>query len=122
MPTFIPGKLKLKGASSSSNGDKKKKKAKRNREDHDESKNTSSDNISSTVTTTTTLDDDTTDPDEFLTETQRKFEQKKRKVELAKAKGAIGVSYRDRVEQFNYDLSVMSEHNDIPRISAAGNG
>ena len=62
------------------------------------------------------------DPDEFLTDTQRKFEQKKRKSELAKAKDVVGSTYRDRVEQLNYDLSIMSEHNDIPRISAAGNG
>ena len=118
MPTFIPGKLKLKG----SNGDKKKKKKnKRSREERDEAtiSDTTQDNNNSTDATTTSV---TTDPDEYLTESQRKFEQKKRKAELAKAKEVIGTTYRDRVEQFNYDLSVMSEHNDIPRISAAGNG
>ena len=31
-------------------------------------------------------------------------------------------SFRDRIEEFNSKLSTLTEHNDIPRISAAGNG
>lgn len=118
MPTYISGKLKLKGLS---NGDKKKKK--KNKRTRDELEDVDGkDATASTTITTTKTEDALSDPDEFLTESQRKFEQKKRKAELAKAKEVVGTTYRDRVEKFNYDLSVMSEHNDIPRISAAGNG
>merc|ERR1712157_413115 len=31
-------------------------------------------------------------------------------------------SHRERVEMFNEKLSKLTEHNDIPRVSAAGNG
>ena len=31
-------------------------------------------------------------------------------------------SHRERVEAFNEKLSQLTEHNDIPRVSAAGNG
>lgn len=110
MPTVIPGKLKLKG---SSVGDKKKKKVKKRTRDEEEVTSSANSSSSSTLKE---------DPDAFLTDTQRKFEQKKRKAELDKAKDVIGTTYRDRVEKFNYNLSVKSEHNDIPRISAAGNG
>jgi hypothetical protein len=35
---------------------------------------------------------------------------------------AGSVPFRDRIEGFNNRLSRLTEHNDIPRISAAGNG
>jgi protein FAM32A len=129
MPTVIPGKLKLKGAG----GPEKKKKKKRSRDERDntirdsqvsfgtqegDKSNGSSSSSSSSRNTHIEIDN----PDEFLTETQKKFEQKKIKLELEKAKSVIGTTYRDRVEQLNYELSIKSEHNDIPRISAAGNG
>eukprot|EP00603_Paraphysomonas_imperforata_P010554 CAMPEP_0114470598 /NCGR_PEP_ID=MMETSP0104-20121206/11353_1 /TAXON_ID=37642 ORGANISM="Paraphysomonas imperforata, Strain PA2" /NCGR_SAMPLE_ID=MMETSP0104 /ASSEMBLY_ACC=CAM_ASM_000202 /LENGTH=113 /DNA_ID=CAMNT_0001644365 /DNA_START=21 /DNA_END=362 /DNA_ORIENTATION=- len=113
MPTVIPGKLKLKGASS----DTKKKKKKRSREEREES----SSGISTTKATDSSISAGS-NPDEFLTESQKKFEQKRIKTELDKAKKIVGTTYRDRVEQLNYELSIKSEHNDIPRISAAGNG
>lgn len=119
MPTVVPGKLKLKGF----NKKKKKKRTRNEREEEEEEErgeqHTSS---SSSSSRTTTTKQETINPDDFLTETQRKFEQKKRKIDLAKAKEANNTTYRDRVEKFNYDLSIKSEHNDIPRISAAGNG
>jgi protein FAM32A len=39
----------------------------------------------------------------------------------AAASGAAK-SHRERVDDLNEKLSTMTEHNDIPRISAAGNG
>jgi protein FAM32A len=124
MPTVIPGKLKLKGAG----GPEKKKKKKRSRDERDNTIRDSQvsfgtqegDKSSSSSSGNTHIEID--NPDEFLTETQKKFEQKKIKLELEKAKSVIGTTYRDRVEQLNYELSIKSEHNDIPRISAAGNG
>ena len=35
---------------------------------------------------------------------------------------ALAESHRERVDELNNKLSEMTEHNDIPRISAAGNG
>jgi protein FAM32A len=120
MPTFTGGKLKLKGSSSD---DKKKKKKKRSREEresvtHTDTSSSNSSKEEKSISSTAYSHD----PDEHLTDSQRKFEQKKRKAELSSAKNIVGTTYRDRVELFNYNLSVMSEHNDIPRISAAGNG
>jgi protein FAM32A len=66
--------------------------------------------------------DDVADSEKHLTAAQRKHESKKRKLEGNRAKDIIEGSYRDRIEKFNLKLSTMSEHNDIPRISAAGNG
>lgn len=39
-----------------------------------------------------------------------------------KGKDAELKSFREKVEDFNNKLSKLTEHNDIPRISAAGNG
>ena len=58
-----------------------------------------------------------------LTEAQLKFEKKRRETELQKNKKVmIETPYRDRIESFNQKLSSVTEHNEIPRISAAGNG
>ena len=34
----------------------------------------------------------------------------------------LEVSHRERVNKFNEKLGSLTEHNDIPRVSAAGNG
>jgi protein FAM32A len=60
--------------------------------------------------------------DDGLTEAQRKFKKAREEADVRLAKKAVAVSYRERVEDFNTKLSKMTEHNDIPRISAAGNG
>lgn len=60
----------------------------------------------------------------ILTEAQKRHMAKKLKRESAQ--GAAGeiikTTYRERVENFNMKLSTLTEHNDIPRVSAAGNG
>ena len=57
-----------------------------------------------------------------LTESQLKHKRAREETELRQAKKLVSSSYRERVEDFNARLSRMTEHNDIPRISAAGNG
>lgn len=57
-----------------------------------------------------------------LTESQLKHKRARAELELRQAKKLVSSSYRERVEDFNARLSRMTEHNDIPRISAAGNG
>ena len=34
----------------------------------------------------------------------------------------LSKSHRERIDDFNMYLSNLTEHNDIPRVSAAGNG
>ena len=60
--------------------------------------------------------------DDGLTETERAH--KRRLVARRKEAAASGAakSHRERVDDLNEKLSTMTEHNDIPRISAAGNG
>jgi protein FAM32A len=43
-------------------------------------------------------------------------------VESRTAKEVASKSYRERIEEYNQKLSTTTEHNDIPRVSAAGNG
>jgi protein FAM32A len=112
-PTVMGGKLKLKGSDSSI---KKKRKA---------------DKISAEVSASTVVEggDDTVDkakppavPESHLTEAQKRYLKRKEEIDSRAIKSVIGMSYRDRVDTFNQKLNTMTEHNDIPRVSAAGNG
>jgi protein FAM32A len=58
----------------------------------------------------------------ILTEAQKKHMAKKIKMESTNSGKIVKTTYRERVENFNMQLSTLSEHNDIPRVSAAGNG
>lgn len=60
--------------------------------------------------------------DANLTEAQKRFLKRKEETDKRCIEKLTSKSYRDRVEDFNQRLSQMTEHNDIPRISAAGNG
>ena len=67
------------------------------------------------------IDDDS--EDEFLTAAQHSQKRKERtEIEAKIAKEHASMSYRERINQFNQKLAAATEHNDIPRISAAGNG
>jgi protein FAM32A len=87
-------------------------------------------NSSSKVSTTVNINskkrllDETasTGPEVHLTDAQKRFKAKKAEMESKKAKELSSTSFRDRVEAFNMKLSKLTEHNDIPRVSAAGNG
>ena len=113
-PVVLGGKLKLKGSS----GESKKRKAGVQEVANLEggSRSTESPTIAATDYAVEPVK-----PTTFLTETQRKQQEKKLKMDLQSAKSNVA-TYRDRVEQFNYKLATTTEHNDIPRISAAGNG
>ena len=58
----------------------------------------------------------------FMTEAQKIHKEKRMAMEEKELKKFVKVPHRDRIEMFNMRLGQMSEHNDIPRISAAGNG
>lgn len=62
------------------------------------------------------------DDDEIeLTAAQKRHKQKLLELEKRNKSGNL-VSFRDKIENFNTKLSKLTEHNDIPRVSAAGNG
>ncbi len=105
----IGGKLKFKDSNNSSK--KKKRKIEKNEiNDRDESKQ---DLFNQGFQA---------DFEASLTENQRKYLKRKEEIEARNIKNLTSKSYRDRVEDFNQKLSKMTEHNDIPRVSAAGNG
>ena len=79
-------------------------------------KNSSASKVNTQITSA--LDEE----DEFLTESQRKHRRRKLELESRDANSLVKSSYRERVEDFNNRLASLTEHNDIPRISAAGNG
>lgn len=58
----------------------------------------------------------------FMTDAQKIHKEKRKATEEKELKKFIKTSHRDRIEKFNLLLGQMTEHNDIPRISAAGNG
>lgn len=57
-----------------------------------------------------------------LTDAEKAAKKRKEQRELEELKKVASKSHRERVEEFNTKLSTLTEHNDIPRISAAGNG
>jgi protein FAM32A len=57
-----------------------------------------------------------------LTDAEKAAKKRKEKRDLEELKKVASKSHRERVEEYNSKLSNLTEHNDIPRISAAGNG
>lgn len=122
------------GGALSFKGDKKKKKnkatTKKNKVKHDvasgsvhssklsvplHSAGISKDNINNNNNT------DDEDDDE-MTLAERAAYKKKQERELKELELIAKKSHRERVEAYNEKLSQLTEHNDIPRVSAAGNG
>lgn len=110
MPTaFTGGALSFKGDK------KKKKKAKKK---SSQAKHKLDDRSSSgTVVPASAID-----PLADMTAAERKaMERKKERIRIDNQKLAQK-SHRERIEEFNEKLGSATEHNDIPRVSAAGNG
>lgn len=103
-PTVIGGKLKLKGDPGSSSSKKRKV----------VDVSSVADKSASTSELVANID--------VLTDAQKRYKQKKIEMEAKEVKKQTAVSFREKIEKFNNQLSSMTEHNDIPRISAAGNG
>jgi protein FAM32A len=108
------------GGALSFKGDKKKKKAKKKgSEGAKHSLKTRSATEEETVPATTASDDNV---DDGMTEAERKALLRKRERERIELEKAASKSHRERVEEFNEKLGAQTELNDIPRVSAAGNG
>jgi protein FAM32A len=127
--SFVGGKLKLKGVSG---GNDKAKKRKRKEEDSNDTK--AEDAIPSTSTIVEEKNKKSESaaapdlkkgeilPEEYLTPAELRYRQKKAEIDSRAIKKITQLSHRERLEQFNQKLASTTEHNDIPRISAAGNG
>mmetsp|Transcript_16090 Transcript_16090/g.24106 ORF Transcript_16090/g.24106 Transcript_16090/m.24106 type:complete len:113 (-) Transcript_16090:334-672(-) len=110
-PTFLGGKLKLKG------GKKKKKKSK-----HKVETTTKESKYKNDSDLPDAAIDNESDADDGLTEVERKSLQRRKERESEDIKLQASQSHRDRIEDFNEKLGSLTELNDIPRVSAAGNG
>ena len=60
--------------------------------------------------------------DDDLTEAERKALKRKMEKERKDLEKVASKSHRERIEEFNEKLGNLTELNDIPRVSAAGNG
>lgn len=102
-PTFMGGSLKLKGAK------KKKKKTKHSKAEE-------------TVTKSNSEVASPEDSDDDLTMTEKQSLKRKKERESIELEKIAKQSHRERIEEFNEKLGSLTELNDIPRVSAAGNG
>lgn len=104
-PTFMGGALKLKGAK------KKKKKSK-----HSKAEETG---IKTKIATELASPNES---DEELTMAEKQSLKRKKERESIELEKIAKQSHRERIEEFNEKLGSLTELNDIPRVSAAGNG
>jgi len=112
-PLVVGGKLKLKGSSSSS---------KPKRDSSELASSVGKRQVEEVVTSEATDATSSGNNDIHLTEAQKRFKKKKQEMDDKQAKKLAKTTFRDRMEEFNIKLSKLTEHNDIPRVSAAGNG
>ncbi|CAH0476344.1 unnamed protein product [Peronospora belbahrii] len=64
---------------------------------------------------------DDVDVDE-MTPAQRRHAEHQKKREQEDIKKLASKTYRERIEELNQHLGSLTEHHDVPRVSAAGNG
>lgn len=106
---FTGGKLSLKGD--------KKKKSKKKSSSSKHKASSKDDRIDEKQQKHSNSDDD-----EELTAAEKRSKSFKQKHERKEMEKIASQSHRERVETFNTKLSKLTELNDIPRVSAAGNG
>ena len=112
--SFTGGKLNLKG-------DKKKKsKKKSSKSKH----NVGEDSTHAKHSSSRDRDEEhpNSDSEEELTTAEKRLKSLKQKSERKEMEKIVKMSHRERVEDFNTKLGKLTELNDIPRVSAAGNG
>ncbi|KAF4324199.1 hypothetical protein BBO99_00000057 [Phytophthora kernoviae] len=57
-----------------------------------------------------------------LTPAQRRHAEHQKKREQEEIEKVASKTYRERIEDLNQYLGSLTEHHDVPRVSAAGNG
>ena len=114
----IGGSLRIKGLDLKRK--KKKKKRKRKREEDDKEEPGYSGTKQSEEDPG--IEDAEDAHDDFLTDAERRYQKVMRERASETAKVAVTKTHRQKVEELNSYLDRLTEHNDIPRVSAAGNG
>ncbi|KAL7574538.1 hypothetical protein ACA910_015893 [Epithemia clementina (nom. ined.)] len=109
---FTGGALSFKGDSTGTKAKKKKSKTKHQPNKHD----------STAVPKHSVVVDDQVVVDDDKTEAERKALARKKERERKDLEKLAQKSHRETIEEFNEKLGQLTEHNDIPRVSAAGNG
>lgn len=112
------GKLSFKGDKKSK---KKSSKSKHKLSTHDDATNIESKQTEALIKKQQ-QDDPTIDSDEELTPAERRSKKFKAQQARREMEKVVKLSHRERVEEFNEKLGKLTELNDIPRVSAAGNG
>ena len=124
--SFQGGSLSFKGDGKKSKKDKKsKKKAKKSKHSLKDGDASSSEQLlKNKQQQEAVVDGDDVDDydDDELTEAEKKAMRLKRERQRAESEKIAKKSHRQRVEELNEKLSTLTELNDIPRVSAAGNG
>ena len=116
---FLGGSLSFKGEKKKKKSKKKSKKSKHKLKDDGDVTEVSR---SSPQHDEFPPPSDEDDDDDELTEAERKALKFKRRRQEEESKKIAQLSHRERVETLNEKLGNMTELNDIPRVSAAGNG
>jgi len=104
-PVFAGGKLSFKGdgVKKKKKNNKKKKPSSLKKNEHDKK-------------------DEKYESDDGMTDAERRALPIKLERERLELEKVAGKSHRERIETFNDNLGKLTELNDIPRVSAAGNG
>jgi protein FAM32A len=110
------------GGSLSFKGDKKKKSAKKTSKQSKHALKDEEAEVAKHFHSSNADNVENSDDDEELTESERKAIKLKRQRQKEESKIIASKSHRERVEELNVKLGNLTEHNDIPRVSAAGNG
>lgn len=131
-PTVIGGKLKLKGDKPEKKGKKRSHDEMKEGEEAGAASSSSSSTTSSASSSSSSLasagapstKEAKTLVDEYagMTDAQRKHLKRTQDLDVKRAKELAKTTYRQRVDAMNHYLATLTEHNDIPRVSAAGNG
>jgi protein FAM32A len=114
---FVGGALNFKGEKS-----RIKKKKRRVKHDLQQSPPPTTTTSFTTTGTETSRNDTTDNIYDGLTDTERKAQRRRLERERMDAEKIAQKSHRERIEEFNTKLASQTELNDIPRVSAAGNG
>lgn len=117
----VGGKLSLKGIDLKKKK-KKKHKHKRKRSDSEDERHTRHQSDAMISSHHDDEEDEQVDPEDFLTDAEKRYRKAMRDREVEMARDATRMTHREKIEEFNAKLGALTEHNDIPRVSAAGNG
>uniref|UniRef100_A0AAV1UJC6 DUF1754-domain-containing protein n=1 Tax=Peronospora matthiolae TaxID=2874970 RepID=A0AAV1UJC6_9STRA len=110
------GKLKLKTSSklkATARHKKHKKKVVQHRESEDEAKRFDKEEVEDA--------EEHAERDD-MTPAQRRHAEHQKKREQEEIAKLASKTYRERIEELNQHLGSLTEHHDVPRVSAAGNG